>query len=711
MVFEWYDEEASETVYIHTAYANSPDGTVDFTLDPPEETDQDDAPVFLYTGQYEDDDPNENSNPGDYVWTFTDYDPAQEPEEDGEVAEPPELDPLAAAGLPDEAVRQITDLRTYIVGNQDASDQTITNPNELIGTNHGADGYTVTSGLEAASLPDPVYAEGDSDLDCCRITCQTAANDAAISFDADELESKILASIDDGSTYTLSFDIRMSNPAATGAITLGDLLTFDAFDPDDYLIVEDDPPDEEEEAEEEEAEGDEMAEDDSGSEVDDDEEPPEPGPVDITDEWVHFVAYAVVDPNGTGGDTLTIPVTMAAGDTLDIVNLKIEAGDLATPWKPSVIEAQAAADNALSMARATNKHFFYASSSGAHITTVENGPNSGKNVLIDSNGLYVRNNTDNLAEFTANSAVIGQSSAAHASMSSSGLQVYKSDGTTQIANIGYGPGKNSGGTTSNAPYYTLGVRTGSVGNYSTEEGYSNEASGYTSHAEGQQTTASGAFSHAEGTGTTASNTDSHAEGAFTTASGAISHAEGNFTIASGFASHASGSYTEAASDYQTAIGKHNIVDSSDTYAFIIGNGSYNDRSNALAVKWNGEIIAVNGAVYEYPYKNETVTETALVGYGYAAANATPNVYNYYFNVPLPKKIADGSTVTVTAIKGSIRSVGGLVVANNTDILTNVAEATRANNGFLRLNIQNLSANWSANTPASIYINSITFTVS
>lgn len=435
MVFEWYDEEASATVYIHTAYANSPDGTVDFTLNPPDETEEDDAPVYLYTGQYEDDDPNENSNPEDYVWTFTDYDPAQEPEDDGEVAEPPELDPLAAAGLPGEAVRQITDNSTNIGGNQDASDQTITNPNELVGTNHGVDGYTVTSGLAAASLPDPVYAEGDTDIECCRITCQTAANNATVSFQAEELESRILASVEDGSTYTLSFDIRMSSPAATGAITLGDLLSFDAFDPDDYLIVEDDPPEEEEEAEEEEAEGDDMEEDDDGSEVDDDEEPPEPGPIDITDEWVHFVAHAVVDPNGTAGATLTIPVDMASGDTLDIANLKIEAGDLATPWKPSVIEAQAAADNALAMARATNKHFFYANSTGAHVTTVEGDPDSGNNVLIDSNGLYIREDTDVLAEFTADGAVVGKADEARTVIGKDSVSIYADD-TTRAVRIG-----------------------------------------------------------------------------------------------------------------------------------------------------------------------------------------------------------------------------------------------------------------------------------
>lgn len=46
------------------------------------------------------------------------------------------------------------------------------------------------------------------------------------------------------------------------------------------------------------------------------------------------------------------------------------------------------------------------------------------------------------------------------------------------------------------------------------------------------------------------------------------------------------------SNYQTAIGKYNVQDSSDTYPFIIGNGtSDNARSNALTVGWNGNVTA------------------------------------------------------------------------------------------------------------------------
>lgn len=265
---------------------------------------------------------------------------------------------------------------------------------------------------------------------------------------------------------------------------------------------------------------------------------------------------------------------------------------------------QTVLDRMESETEAINKHFFYTNATGAHITTVENDPDSGNNVLIDSSGVYIRENTDVLAEFTATDARIGESSSAHADISTSGLQVYESDGTTLIANLGYGPGKDSGGGTTNAPYYTLGARSGAIGNYSVAEGKATTASGYASHSEGLNTTVSGTSSHVEGDSSkatggmahseggscTASGIGSHSEGLLTTASGSASHSEGWNSVASGSGSHAGGTHTEAASDYQTAIGQYNVVDSSDTYALIIGNGTAdNARSNALTVDWYGNI--------------------------------------------------------------------------------------------------------------------------
>lgn len=145
------------------------------------------------------------------------------------------------------------------------------------------------------------------------------------------------------------------------------------------------------------------------------------------------------------------------------------------------------------------------------------------------------------------------------------------------------------------------------GAHSHAEGGNATASGQFSHAEGNYTTASGYASHAEGTYTTAQGgyrmgLAAHAEGSYTTASGYYSHSEGSNTIASGNASHAQNSHTIAASSSQTVIGKYNISDDNDVYAFILGNGTDdNSRSDAARIDWSGnvqiagEIQALNGS--------------------------------------------------------------------------------------------------------------------
>ena len=136
--------------------------------------------------------------------------------------------------------------------------------------------------------------------------------------------------------------------------------------------------------------------------------------------------------------------------------------------------------------------------------------------------------------------------------------------------------------------------------YAHAEGLTTTASGRGSHVEGGGTTASGTFAHAENAGTTASGDNSHAEGQSTGATGGQSHAEGGGTLASGICSHAGGGGTIAQGMYQTAIGFYNVpqggTNHADTdYAFIIGNGTgASDRSNALAVKFDGTFVFANG---------------------------------------------------------------------------------------------------------------------
>lgn len=203
-------------------------------------------------------------------------------------------------------------------------------------------------------------------------------------------------------------------------------------------------------------------------------------------------------------------------------------------------------------------------------------------------------------------------------------------GTTEMLHFGYGEGTAEDGTAV-APYYTIGRRAANstVGNYSVAEGYlttakgayshaeggrtsanggcshaeggdtaaggadshaegfSTVAIGTSSHAEGSYTSARGASSHAEGSDTIASGENSHAEGDHAVASGENSHAEGSYTTASGNNSHAGGFHTIAAGVYQAVFGRYNANDSA--HAFEVGNGTSNNRSNAFAVDWQGNV--------------------------------------------------------------------------------------------------------------------------
>lgn len=147
------------------------------------------------------------------------------------------------------------------------------------------------------------------------------------------------------------------------------------------------------------------------------------------------------------------------------------------------------------------------------------------------------------------------------------------------------------------------------------EGSNTQASGFYSHAEGYETEASGSPSHAEGGYTKASGTYSHAEGGNTIASGDYSHAEGNGTKASGRFSHAEGYNTKASGQYSHVQGKHNIEDTHNKYAHIVGNGPQdNQRSNAHTLDWDGNAwfagnIYVGGTSQDDASK--VMTETAL----------------------------------------------------------------------------------------------------
>lgn len=234
--------------------------------------------------------------------------------------------------------------------------------------------------------------------------------------------------------------------------------------------------------------------------------------------------------------------------------------------------------------------------------------------------------------------------------------------------------------------HSEGQETTASGNYSHSEGEETTASSTGSHAEGLQTTASGAYSHSEGYKTTASKNSAHAEGGQTTASEDFSHAEGEETTASGLDSHsegyktvAYGSYshaqnkgTKASSNSQTAIGKYNIDDTSDTYALIVGNGSGDSsRSNAFSIDWSGNVMAAGnitipaGNVKDVNGNNKTPTiltsttiSASTTSYTFSnSAIKTDSVLDLYDTIfgftPTNMTVSNGScTVTFPAQSSS-----------------------------------------------------------
>ena len=316
------------------------------------------------------------------------------------------------------------------------------------------------------------------------------------------------------------------------------------------------------------------------------------------------------------------------------------------------------------------QYFWFESSSssawgaGAHVTlypesefTNSSSTNylKGQNILMNTDGLSIRNgvlpmmtlDNDSLdfnvidltngtyktaATFSATGAQIGQSDGAHSVIDANGQRFYGgSDGTIQLANIGYGVGQGIS-SISNAPYYTFGRRlyTTSVydstityeigdlclyndgdkeylyvcitdittpeewngehwqyyiGNGSVAEGGSptinvgNIASGANSHAEGRETKAIGYLSHTEGRGTKAIGQSSHAEGYVTTASGSVAHAEGWGTMASGGYSHSEGLQTKALGDCSHAGGRGTIAVNNQ---MVIGDYNISDSNSEYA---------------------------------------------------------------------------------------------------------------------------------
>ena len=339
--------------------------------------------------------------------------------------------------------------------------------------------------------------------------------------------------------------------------------------------------------------------------------------------------------------------------------------------------------------------------SGAQI-----GLSSAGNVVVDNNSVDIRDNSTVYATFGTDGVTVGRDERgySHISVENNGMKMlYNTDfypyGTRKTLDVSYGM-TETGGYEGNYPYYELGVRkeadnlnyspnaTYDVGDtcryddkeyicnhkistpeawnrshwnyitgaYSFVEGMSNIASGIDSHAEGNTTKAIGSVSHAEGSFSMSVGECSHAENNgvsygdyshsenYSTSNGDYSHAEGSGT-ANGNYSHAQNIGTKASSTAQTALGKHNIEDTADTYAVIVGNGTSGTPSNALTVDWSGNVEAAgdvtdgagnvlankrSAAWVQMYHGNRAMNNTAAKITGLTISKG--GNYNEYFNV-------------------------------------------------------------------------------
>lgn len=171
------------------------------------------------------------------------------------------------------------------------------------------------------------------------------------------------------------------------------------------------------------------------------------------------------------------------------------------------------------------------------------------------------------------------------------------DYTSNIAIGQWSIAEGSGTVAKGRASHAEGAMTQALNDGTHTEGYQTKATGYWSHAEGELTVVSSYASHAEGSyctlpdGTkrygTSSGYASHVEGGGCHTTGSYAHAEGLATTASGAQSHVEGRYTIAAGGAQHVEGIANIEDAAGKYIHIAGNGTFDQRSNAYTLDWDG----------------------------------------------------------------------------------------------------------------------------
>ena len=187
---------------------------------------------------------------------------------------------------------------------------------------------------------------------------------------------------------------------------------------------------------------------------------------------------------------------------------------------------------------------------------------------------------------TINGNSIGQTAFGYGTQATGNASFSAGEGTEASGSHAVVFGKN---TIASGDYSTaLGSTTTASGNYSTSLGKSTTASGSQSTAFGESSTASGYASLSTGRSNTASGYNSTAMGRSSTASGYYSTVIGYNATASDYASFVIGQYNSSGSS-ATSAGSYDAT----APAFVIGNGTSGNTSDAFKVLFNGNTTVSN----------------------------------------------------------------------------------------------------------------------
>jgi phage minor structural protein len=138
-----------------------------------------------------------------------------------------------------------------------------------------------------------------------------------------------------------------------------------------------------------------------------------------TADTAHTLAQTAKDTADTASETATIASTKAdtaqatatdAKSTADTANATAEsASSTANTANATATEAKTTADSAQTAIVKTQSHFFH-DADGAHVTTTEGDATVGKNVLIDTDSINIRDGVEEIATFASDTIEIGKNS-------------------------------------------------------------------------------------------------------------------------------------------------------------------------------------------------------------------------------------------------------------------------------------------------------------